>query len=108
MDIFFTSLSIFPQHLTQNKENYSNNSKNSTILKQLEGDLYVTLAQSNYYLNLFHTILWAVSYPDMHASKYNTDASLIFHKLNRALCNSLKNLETIKGPYSNPKSWSQT
>ena len=45
MDIFFTSLSIFPQHLTQNKntkkkKNYLNNSKNNTILKQLEGNLF--------------------------------------------------------------------
>ena len=34
----------------------------------------------------------------------------IFHppKHNRAHCNSLKNLKTIKGPYSGPISWSQT
>ena len=37
----------------------------------------VTLAQSNYYLNLFHTILCVVGYPDMQASKYNKDASFV-------------------------------
>ena len=38
IDIFFTSLSISPQDLTQNKnkKKYLNNSKNNTILKQLE------------------------------------------------------------------------
>ena len=55
---------------------------------------YVTL---DYYLNLFHTILRAVGHPDMHASMYNTDASLILQKQNRAIYNSLKNLTTIKG-----------
>ena len=32
----------------------------------------------------------------MHASKYNTDASFTHQNHNRALCNSLKNLKTIK------------
>ena len=33
----------------------------------------------------------------------------IFHppKHNRALCNSLKNLKTLEGPYSGPRSWSR-
>ena len=87
--------------------------KQKKLLKQLQKQYnlktfrrqpfhYVTLAQSNYYQNLFHTILCAVGYHDIHASKYNTDASFILQKHNRALCNSLKNLKTIKGPYSGP------
>ena len=38
---------------------------------------YVTLAQSNYYLNLFHTNICTVGYLDMYVSKYNKDASFI-------------------------------
>ena len=38
---------------------------------------YVTLAQANYHLNLFYTILCTVGYPNMRASKYNIDASFI-------------------------------
>ena len=87
---------------------YYNNSKNNAILIRRQPFHYVTLALANYYLNLFHTILCAVGYPDMHVSKYNTDASFILQKHNRALCNSLKNLKTIKRPYSGPRSWSQT
>ena len=64
----------------------------------------VTLAQANYCLNLFHTILCAVGHPDMRASKYNTDASFI---LPNTIGPSLKNLKTIKGPYPGPRSWSQ-
>ena len=62
------------------KRNYLNNSKNNTILIRRRPFHYVTLAQANYYLNLFRTILCAVGYPDKHASKYNTDASLILQK----------------------------
>ena len=105
---------LFPSFL-----NTSHKTKQKKILEQQEKQYnlktirrwpfhYVSLAQSNYYLSLFHTILCVVGYPDMHASKYYTDASLILQKHNRALCNSLKNLKTIKGPYSGPQSWSQT
>ena len=51
--------------------------QNTKILIRRRLSHYLTLAQANYYLNLFHTILCAVSYPGMRASKYNTDASFI-------------------------------
>ena len=38
---------------------------------------YVTLAQANFYLNLFYTNLCAVGYLDMRTSQYNTDTSFI-------------------------------
>ena len=47
------------------------------ILIRRRPPLYVTLAQANYYINLFHAILCAVGYPDMRESKYNTNASFI-------------------------------
>ena len=40
---------------------------------------YVTLAQANYYLDLFPTILCAVDYPDMRASK----SSVLFRSFHR-------------------------
>ena len=51
------------------KRNYC---KNNTILIRRPPFHYVTFAQANYYLNLFHTIFCAVGYLDKHASKYDT------------------------------------
>ena len=51
--------------------------QNIKILTRRRPTHYVTLAQANYYLNSFHTILCTVGYPDMRATKYNTDASFI-------------------------------
>ena len=53
------------------------------IQKEIRRQLcpYVTLAQANHHLNLFLTILCTVGYLDMHASKYNTDASFILPNL---------------------------
>ena len=51
--------------------------QNTKILTRRQPSHNVTLAQANYYLNLFHTILCTVGYPDIRESKYNTDASFI-------------------------------
>ena len=51
--------------------------QNTKILIRKRPSHYVTLAQANYNPNLFHTILCAVVYPGIRASKYNTDASFI-------------------------------
>ena len=102
VNIWYSSLSYFskfhmwtfssrpspPPHILQitlkdnnsknTKRSYLNNSKiNKKILIRRRPSHYVTLGQANYYLNLFHTILCVVSYPDMQASRYNTDASFI-------------------------------
>ena len=73
-------------HLTNNaqgqqpqkyKKKLLEQQQNTKFLIRRRPSHYVTLAQANYYLNLFHTILCAVGYPDMRASKHNTDASFI-------------------------------
>ena len=51
--------------------------QNTKILIRRRPFHYVKLAQANYNLNLFHAVLCAVGYSDMHASKYNTDASFV-------------------------------
>ena len=80
------SLSPSHTHLTNNaqgqqqqkyKKKLLEQQQNSKILIRRRPSHYVTLAQANYYLNLFHTILCAVGYPNMRASEYNTDASFI-------------------------------
>ena len=71
-------------HLTNNAQGqpqqiYKNElleqQQNSKILISWRPSQYVTLDQGNYYLNLFHTILRAVGYPDKQAWNYNTYAS---------------------------------
>ena len=93
VDIFFTFLSIplthTHAHLTNNaqgqqqqkyKKKLLEQQQNTKILIRRRPSQYVTLAQANYYLNLFHTILCEVGCLDMRASKYNTDASFILPK----------------------------
>ena len=94
VDIFFTPLSIPLTHthththtlqimLKDNnskntKRNYLKNNQIQKILSRRQPFHYITLALANYYLNLFHTILCVIGYPDMRASKYNTYAFFIF------------------------------
>ena len=61
----------------KNKKKLLEPQQKNKILIRKQPSHYVTLAQANYYLNLFHTILCAVGYPDMRASQYNTDTSFI-------------------------------
>ena len=60
-------------HLTNNaqgqqqqkyKKKLLEQQQNTNILIRRRPSHYVKLAQANYYVNLFHTILCAVGYPD--------------------------------------------